>query len=1337
MTWKMVRLYFGDREKGLRFSYPLNEFKYLQGNKMPRIRNLMAKTIHTDFGLLSTKWEEDFVSKNLQNYLFQHGTTHQILAGLYQHAEEMTSDFAYSIKRLRCGSPGCVYDLMKDIKKLNLLQVVLNQEFYNLWERFFVNFAHLISSAAEESNEHEVLFQLALEVGTKSPISQKANEFLISGGVDWSWLHRVKASNVFISSACTLVIPNASAGKLLLSESILLAWTENVLSFWDIDASILISEISIHEEQIAGVIQMSKTTIFTWCIKKAYLYDFIEDVVQESYNMSDLLFSIPRIHSFPSRNDSSIKRFFKEKIVGYKCGFPMPVGTDDLVWWRQKRFTTVQSHQNGQLVSQKYIWDESFQIFQSVLLPNGSLFGIGQQSMCLFNSQGETILELDKSRFEGCWIETFYLMGDEIYFILHKSKFPLDSTYVLLKFSTTTKKFSKAISLPEYPKDFWKTALYLPNGEVFDWWLSKTVIHYNIQCEVLGHLAGHTEYIEGIMYINAEQLVTWTKSEIIVWNQSTYDVLHRWDEHPSDILGVQLGENDTLLSWSQDTILCYSLHDYYIKQTIVSEGNRLTLGITYTKNGELITWKRGTLLEARSLRQGLLHQNFITTLYVTDVSTAQSASYCKNGDLITCIGPINHIGSELIRWDLVSGVCVGRFVGHSTNIQNWIETDDGRIISWSEANLDWRNRNHSNFKSNLEACIPPEIRVWSVDGECLHVMRGHNGNINSVLPLKDNKLLTWTWEPYELGLWSLEDGSCISLLLTDSRTLGAAQLENKELMTWSKSNQICFRSFDNGRLLRTLDCEHNSSLFEVIQVNQAYLACLDDNHPSISLCNFIEQIHISQLQGHSSPVLDLQVVSQKHLLSWSMDRTIRIWDLQTSLQSDLSSIVSLISQSRITCSAILSDEFFLIGKDNGTIEIINACTGTYEKRCVEGVSASVATILVVSEESWVCSFTNGYVALWSINQLTVLRYVRSIHPEFATDLRKIDEAHFLSWGGYEFIDPHLIIWSSNTLEIVDVIEVEGMGVSNVDHVGLEYFFIDTMVDYEIWRRHHERPIVSGHAFGEPLAEIAYFDEYDRLLTTLEEEETTSEMDELIWACARYFDEVGLSERSVHLCQYLVDKEPDNQQYTHSLVRSLMSRTSLTKAREVAEKFIDAYSLQYCVIHEDLEVINREIDKRSPKISEFYFLGRLGEDTILMGQDYRLEIWSLHSLESLVGFSLGDEQIKKVVVNDPNFFTVQCSSSVYEFRNSNGQWNRLVSQNSMCYEPQGLIQNEYLHGVKLQVPGHHKLVEGSPFLYWYAETEWKLREQTQNALLIENPIQNQWDIIHIYQGKDRV
>ncbi|OKH34173.1 hypothetical protein NIES2101_39415 [Calothrix sp. HK-06] len=174
------------------------------------------------------------------------------------------------------------------------------------------------------------------------------------------------------------------------------------------------------------------------------------------------------------------------------------------------------------------------------------------------------------------------------------------------------------------------------------------------------------------------------------------------------------------------------------------------------------------------------------------------------------------------------------------------------------------------------------IKIWQRDGKLLQTLKGHKDNVFSVIWDKNSQILVaasfdqtiTVWRRLEEGLF--ETKPVIRISEPDEVWGVALNSQSNILATSTKSGQVKLYSLD-GKLIKTI-AAHNSKIWSVNFSPDGKIATAGADN-LIKIWN-IEGTLLTTLKGHTDQVLSVNFSpDSKSLVSTSLDRTVRLWDI--------------------------------------------------------------------------------------------------------------------------------------------------------------------------------------------------------------------------------------------------------------------------------------------------------------------------------------------------------------------------------------------------------------------------------------------------------------------------
>ncbi|MEA5464118.1 nSTAND1 domain-containing NTPase [Leptothoe sp. PORK10 BA2] len=183
-------------------------------------------------------------------------------------------------------------------------------------------------------------------------------------------------------------------------------------------------------------------------------------------------------------------------------------------------------------------------------------------------------------------------------------------------------------------------------------------------------------------------------------------------------------------------------------------------------------------------------------------------------------------------------------------------------------------------------------------GQCLHILTGHTGSVNSVAFSPTHKLIATASNDHTVRLWT-QDGQWLKTLeghLDWVRSV-AFSADGQHLVSAAEDGTLCLWTME-GELLQTMVSHGGWVLVAVFSPDGRYIVSGGDDH-LIKLWNLNGEL-LHSLEGHQNWIRDLCFSPDgQRLMSASDDQNIHVWDLDgdgkplDTLKGHRSSVLSL------------------------------------------------------------------------------------------------------------------------------------------------------------------------------------------------------------------------------------------------------------------------------------------------------------------------------------------------------------------------------------------------------------------------------------------------------------
>lgn len=209
--------------------------------------------------------------------------------------------------------------------------------------------------------------------------------------------------------------------------------------------------------------------------------------------------------------------------------------------------------------------------------------------------------------------------------------------------------------------------------------------------------------------------------------------------------------------------------------------------------------------------------------------------------------------STVAIWDLCSGRLIRRLSGHGDGVKT-LYFDEQKVITGS---------------------LDKAIRVWNyITGECVSTYRGHTDSVLSVDSYK--KIIVSGSADKTVKVWHVESRTCYSLR-GHTEWVNCVKLHAASFLCFSCSDDTTIRMWD----IRTNSClrvfrGHVGQVQKVIP-----LTIIDIENLVVDDKQTAEPAPEEDSQQEPQDILNEDLPYPTHILSCSLDNTIKLWDIRT------------------------------------------------------------------------------------------------------------------------------------------------------------------------------------------------------------------------------------------------------------------------------------------------------------------------------------------------------------------------------------------------------------------------------------------------------------------------
>lgn len=380
--------------------------------------------------------------------------------------------------------------------------------------------------------------------------------------------------------------------------------------------------------------------------------------------------------------------------------------------------------------------------------------------------------------------------------------------------------------------------------------------------------------------------------------------------------------------------------------------------------------------------------------------------------------------NSLRIWNRHNGICLAILKGHNRSIKGALELSNGGLVSWAgkDRSIYYEEeeekeliRNYiisTTHKAAPDEDADTDLRLWNCENDhCIALLKGHTCSVLGALELSNKQLLSWS-EDWTMRVWNLPNALCVKTLEGHgSEVIGVIEMSNSDLLSWSKDNTLRLWNIQKDQPLKTLK-GHTGEIRGVLILSGNQIISWA-NDPTLRLWDCETGECLKTYEGHSLSVIGALLLKDGRILSWSWDKTIRLWNKQSGLCEQ----VMLGHTQKIDKAIELTDNRILsYSKDEKTFHIWNYNTG----ECIivnRLTSWGFTSVLKMPNEKILSlQLGNKSLRIWETrNENTI--YLESGHNGYVSGVIALTDRRYLSWS----VDGSLCLWNSKNGSLLKTI----------------------------------------------------------------------------------------------------------------------------------------------------------------------------------------------------------------------------------------------------------------------------------------------------------------------------
>jgi len=362
-------------------------------------------------------------------------------------------------------------------------------------------------------------------------------------------------------------------------------------------------------------------------------------------------------------------------------------------------------------------------------------------------------------------------------------------------------------------------------------------------------LLGHEDVIGGVRVYDSNSILSWSDDTTLrLWFLDRSTPIHVLRGHGAQVTHALSLPDGTIASTAYDGSLCiWDLKTGTLARKVI-RSELSFMGTTYWRPNHVVSWDlEGNLIpwdissgKAISILKGACFRYYEASM-IPPFLLLRDRGVALSWPSIT-----------LEFWDLQSGQCVKNIREHSDAPEGAYLLSDGRILTWS---------------NDLT------LKIWTQDGIVEATLIGHKNNISDAFALDNGDIVSWS-EDGTVRIWdaSTTQPKCVF-----------AQHNNLILYVWSVSTNLLLSQSLDGRCYVWDRVTGESCTAFNTGVNGGIVLSssrfLNWEQAAIKLWDLNSGECVQMLNAHEGEILGAKLINAKTVVTWSKDRTLRVWEL--------------------------------------------------------------------------------------------------------------------------------------------------------------------------------------------------------------------------------------------------------------------------------------------------------------------------------------------------------------------------------------------------------------------------------------------------------------------------
>jgi WD40 repeat protein len=412
------------------------------------------------------------------------------------------------------------------------------------------------------------------------------------------------------------------------------------------------------------------------------------------------------------------------------------------------------------------------------------------------------------------------------------------------------------------------------------------------QGKLIQTLTGHTEGVRAVaITADGKKIISASRDKTLkIWDSNGTEIA-TLNGHSAPVYGVAVNrKNGQIVSASADKTL--KIWDINGREITTLRGHTGRVwDVAYTPDGNIASasWDKTVRIwqpENTLIKTLTGHQDVVIALDYSDQIIA-SASDDETVKLWNQDGTLRKTFQEHTAevYDVAIHAQTIASVGADRTLRIWHSNNDTvETIDKAHESPIWAVDISPDGKKIVTAGDDNLIKIWDIEGNLLHTLKGHSQKVWDVAISPDNQYLVSASEDKTVKVWNL-DGQLLRTLQGHQDAIRTVITNGKQIISGSEDRSIKIWNLA-GQLIDTLE-QHQAAIKGIaLSPDQQYLASVDDDGKIIlwQLKNQTWQ-PVETLEGRDNSIWSVKFSpDSQRLATAGEDAKIILWDLNNVLE---------------------------------------------------------------------------------------------------------------------------------------------------------------------------------------------------------------------------------------------------------------------------------------------------------------------------------------------------------------------------------------------------------------------------------------------------------------------